>query len=112
MATYIQLLILTTEGRERALEDPQSVMRAQQAVATPDIQVLGVYAVLGEYDFVNIVAAEDNEAIARFSLKLGVRAGAHITTLPAIPIGRFGATGKGEPQELEQGAARTLPDEP
>ena len=84
MATYIQLLILTPGGRERALEDPQSVMRAQQAVATPDIQVLGVYAVLGEYDFVNIVAADDNEAIARFSLKLGVRAGAHITTLPAF----------------------------
>ena len=36
-----------------------------------------------------MIEAKDNEAVARFSLEFGVRAGAHITSLPAIPIARF-----------------------
>lgn len=91
MATYIQLLILTPDGREKALQDAESLLRAQDDILISGVQVLGVYGVLGEYDFVNIVEAPDNEAIARFSLELGVRAGVSITTLPAIPVGRLEA---------------------
>ena len=91
MATYILLLTLSPEGRQDALRDPDSVRRAQDEISIPGVQVLGVYGVLGEYDFVSIVEADDNQSIARFSLELGVRAGSHITTLPAIPIGRLEA---------------------
>jgi uncharacterized protein with GYD domain len=55
----------------------------------PSVQTLGVYAVLGEYDFVTIVEANGNDAIARFSLELGVRAGVHITTLPVVPAAQL-----------------------
>ncbi len=91
MATYILLLTLSPEGRQNALQDPDSVRRAQDEISVPGVQVLGIYGVLGEHDFVSIVEADDNQSIARFSLELGVRAGAHITTLPAIPIGRLEA---------------------
>ncbi len=86
MANYIQLLTLTPEGRERVLQEPEYVLRAQQEVRKRDVRVLGLYAVLGEYDFVSIVDAPDNDAVARFSIELGVRAGVHITTLPAVPV--------------------------
>ena len=109
MAIYIQLLTLTPEGRERALRDPESVLRAQDAMIVPGIQVLGQYGVLGEYDFVNIVEAPDNEAIARFSLELGVRAGVHVTTLPAIPIGRLEA--RQDSPRLETEATQPATDE-
>ena len=89
MATYVQLLTLTSAGREKALHDPESVLRAQHEAAVPGVQVLGIYGVLGPFDFVNIVEADDSDAIARFSLELGVRAGAHVTTLTAIPLGRL-----------------------
>ncbi|MBI2935962.1 MAG: GYD domain-containing protein, partial [Chloroflexi bacterium] len=92
MATYIQLLTLTPEGRVKALEDPQIVLRAQESITIQGTQCLGLYGVLGDYDFVNIVEASDNEAIARFSLLLGVRAGVHVVTLPAISIARLGGT--------------------
>ena len=36
-----------------------------------------------------MIEAKDNETVARFSLEFGVRAGAHIVALPAIPISRF-----------------------
>lgn len=90
MPTYILLLTLTPEGREKMLEDTQAVLRAGAALTVPGVQVLGQYGVLGAYDFVNVVEASDNETIARFSIELGVRAGVHVTTLPAIPVGRLG----------------------
>lgn len=87
MATYILLLTLDGDGRELMLEDPDSLRRAEAEIAITDVQCLGLYAVLGDVDFVTILEAPDNEAAARFSLELGVRAGAHITTLPAVPVG-------------------------
>ena len=42
---------------------------------------------LGRYDFVVMAEAEDNEAVARLSLEIGVKAGLHIETLPATPVG-------------------------
>ena len=89
MITYIQLLTLTPEGREKVLRIPESVLRAQDGVKISGIQVLGLYGVLGEYDFISMVEAPDNEAIARYSLELGVKASVSITTLPAIPIARL-----------------------
>ena len=71
------------------LDDAESLLRAEEAIAIPGIEVLGLYGVLGAYDFVSIVEAPNNKSAAEFSLELGVRAGAHIATLPAIPIARF-----------------------
>lgn len=89
MATYILLLTLTPEGREKALADPDSLRRAEAAIRVPGTQVLGLYGVLGQYDFVSILDAEDNAAVAQFSLDLGVRAGVFVNSLPAIPISRL-----------------------
>ena len=100
MATYIQLLTLTENGRKKALNEPESLLRAQAEISVTGIQVLGVYGVLGEYDFVNIVEGPDNETIARFSLQLGVKAGVSIVTLPAIPLSRLDSVRN--PQELEE----------
>ena len=89
MGTYILLLTLTPEGRQGMLRDAESVLRASSTITTRGVQVLGLYAVLGEYDFVCILGAPSNESVARFSLELGVRADVHISTMPAIPIGRL-----------------------
>ncbi len=75
MATYILLLTLTPEGREKALADPDSLRRAEAAIRVPGTQVLGLYGVLGQYDFVSILDAEDNAAVAQFSLDSPVLSG-------------------------------------
>ena len=106
MPYYILTLILTPEGREDLLSDSESLHRTTIEVETEDTKVLGMYAVLGEYDFVTIVESPDNDAVARFSLELGVRAGAHIRTMPAIPIGRLRPSQPdGSPSDLETDAA-------
>ena len=89
MATYILLMTLTPEGQRDALHDPEYLLRVESAIDVPGVQALGIYAVLGPYDFVTLVEAEDNERMARFSLELGVGAKVHITTLPAVPLARL-----------------------
>lgn len=89
MATYFLLMKLTPEGRQKVLDDPSSMLQAQQGVHVPEVQVMGLYGVLGDYDFVSVIDAPDNASAARFSLELGVRGGVHVTTLPAIPISKF-----------------------
>ncbi len=89
MATYILLLTLTPEGQEAALNEPEYLRRVEDAIRVPGVQALGLYAVLGEFDFVTIVEAENNERVARFSLELGVRAKVHVTSLPAVTISRL-----------------------
>ncbi len=44
---------------------------------------------LGQYDFVNIVEAPDNETIAKVSVMLGSRGTVKFLTMPAIDIDEF-----------------------
>jgi uncharacterized protein with GYD domain len=111
MPTYIVLLTLTPEGREKMLEDPHSVLRAEESVNTPNVQSMGLYGVLGDYDFFSILEASDNETVARFSLEFGVKAGVHVTTLPVIPLARLKGTSLRDVLGLQTGAAQQLPEE-
>ena len=113
MAQYILLMKLTPEGQARLAEDPDSIVRAHDEMDTPEVHGLGLYGVLGAYDIVGIVEAEDNDAAARYSLRLGVKVGASIETLPAVPMTTFeGRDPWGFPldeESVELGTPRTEP---
>ena len=111
MATYILLLTLTPDGQRAALNDPEYLLRVEDAIRVPGVQALGLYGVLGAWDFVTIVEAESNERIARFSLELGVRADVHVTSLPAIPIAGLEAI-EGVDEEFEMGRFAPEPEAP
>ena len=87
MPLYIMLANLTGEGRRMSRNNPDLLSDAASEVETPSSKVLTQYAVLGQHDFVIITEAADNDAAARLSLELGVRAGLNIETLPAMPLG-------------------------
>jgi uncharacterized protein with GYD domain len=112
MATYVLLLTLTPEGRERELEDPEHIRRAEERCATPGVQILGLYGVLGQWDFVGIIDAPDNEAAARFSLKLGVEAGVAVTSMPAIPVARLEPRDERTRREMPASASFSGTDAP
>lgn len=104
MATFILLLTLYPEGRARILDNPDLLLAAEDAIDVEGVTCMGIYGVLGQYDFVTLLEAPDNEAAAQFSLELGVRAGAHVETLPAVPLAlldrRRGQRAKPAPEEL------------
>ena len=63
-------------------------------VETCGAKVISQYATLGPYDFVSIVEAPDNKAIAKVSVELGSRGTILLTTLPALPLNEFISTVK------------------
>jgi len=94
MPTYILLSTLTAEGRKTIKEKPERIREVNKEIETFGAKVLSQYAVLGPYDFVNVVEAPDNETIARVSVELGARGTVQIMSLPAIPIDKFIAMAK------------------
>ena len=84
------------------LDDPDSLLHAVDTIDIPEVDTLGLYGVLGDYDFVSILTAPDNESAARFSIELGVRAGVHVTTLPAIPVSRLREPQERRPREADE----------
>ncbi|MEX2598492.1 MAG: GYD domain-containing protein [Dehalococcoidia bacterium] len=103
MGHYILLMTLTPEGREHMLNNPAAVVDATNEVNVSGVVSLGLYAVLGDYDFVHIIEAPDNDAIARYALELGVRAGVHTATMPAVPVAHLQDQYDGDPH-AETGA--------
>jgi uncharacterized protein with GYD domain len=100
---YILLGTMTYNGQRMLLENPDLISDAIPRVDMANAKILGHYAVLGEYDFVMIVEADDNTAVARLSLELGVRTGLHLETLPAIALGILAERGPRELEEETQG---------
>ncbi|MDP9380744.1 MAG: GYD domain-containing protein [Chloroflexota bacterium] len=92
MATYIMLSTLTDDGRETISERPERIAQVNKEVEQLGARVVQQYAVLGPYDFVNVVEAPDNETIARVSVALGARGTVQFLTMPAIPVDQFTAS--------------------
>ncbi len=89
MATYIFLSRLTDEGRKTIKGRPERIQEVNKEIEAMGAKVVDQYAVLGSYDFISVVDAVDNEAVARISVELGARGTVQITTLPAIPVSTF-----------------------
>lgn len=89
MATYIMLSTLTDEGRKTLKERPERLQEVNKELESMGAKVTGQYAVMGGYDFVNVIEAPTNEVMARIAVELGSRGTIQITTLPAIGVNEF-----------------------
>ena len=89
MAIYVMLTALTSEGRRTLKERPERIKEVNQEVEKMGVKILQQYAVLGPYDFVNILDAPNNEVISKVAVELGSRGTIQTTTLPALPIDDF-----------------------
>ena len=89
MATYIMLSTLTDEGRKTLKERPERLQEVNKEVESMGARVTSQFAVMGGYDFVNIIEAPSNEVMARLAVELGSRGTIKIMTLPAIGVNEF-----------------------
>jgi uncharacterized protein with GYD domain len=87
--TFIMLSTLTPEGVQTVKNNPNRIREVNSEVEQLGATVKAQWAVLGQFDFVNIIEAPDEKTIARVSLELGSRGTARYETLPAIPIDDF-----------------------
>lgn len=89
MSTYILLSNTTDEGSKTIKSNAARIKEVNKELEGFGVKVVAQYAVLGPFDFVNIVEAPDNETIARASAELSSRGSVRIQTLAAIPIDDF-----------------------
>lgn len=89
MTTYILLSKVTDKGAETIKKNPERIKEVNKEIESFGAKVVEQFAVLGPYDFVNIVEAPDNETISRVSVELGSRGTVKIETLVALPLDKF-----------------------
>jgi uncharacterized protein with GYD domain len=80
---------LTDEGAKTIKDNPDRIREVNLELEALGVKVLLQYATLGQYDFVNIVQAPDNETVAMVSAELSSRGSVRVQTLTAIPIDDF-----------------------
>jgi uncharacterized protein with GYD domain len=89
VATYVLLSTLTPEGVQTIKNNPSRIREVNKEIEQLGATVKAQWAVLGRFDFINVVEAPDEQTMARISLELGSRGTAKYESLTAIPIDEF-----------------------
>jgi uncharacterized protein with GYD domain len=89
MAKFVMLTTLTDEGRKTITENPARIKEVNKEVEAMGAKILAQYAVLGPYDFVNILEAPSNEALSKVAIALGARGTLQTMTMAAMDVDAF-----------------------
>ncbi len=89
MGIYIMLTTLTDEGRKTVKNNPQRVKEVNKEVEAMGVKILAQYALLGPYDFVNILQAPDNRTVSKVAIELGSRGTLQTMTMAAMTLDEF-----------------------
>ncbi len=84
MPTYISLLRLTHQGIQNIKQAPSRIEASRKAFEAAGARLRDVYAVTGQYDYVVILEAPDDETAARTGLALGAAGNVRSETMRAF----------------------------
>lgn len=82
----MMLSTLGPDGSARLLEDPARLREVTAEVEAMGVRVLEQFALLGEWDFLNIIEAPDDLTMAKVATSLAARGTLKTRTLPIIEI--------------------------
>ena len=86
MAVYIMLTTLTDEGRKTLKANPQRIKEVNKEVEAMGVKILAQYALLGPYDFINVLEAPDNKSVSKVAIELGSRGTLQTMTMAAMTV--------------------------
>jgi uncharacterized protein with GYD domain len=92
MNLYVVLSRLTDEGRKTLKTRPERLKEVNAEISKMGARLISQYALLGKYDFLNILEAPDNATVAKVLVELGSRGTLETMTLAALPIDEFLST--------------------
>ena len=95
MPKFVMLSTLGPDGAARLRENPERLREVNAEVESMGVRVLEQYALLGRYDFINILDAPDEQAMARVAITLSARGTVKTLTFTAIEIDDFIASLRG-----------------
>ena len=77
---------LGPDGWETLRQNPDRINAVRSEVESTGLKVVAQYALLGQYDFLNIIEAPDEQVMAKAAIMLAARGTMRTTTLQAIPV--------------------------
>ena len=83
------LTTLGPGGWETVRENPDRISAVRTEVENLGLRVVAQYALMGQYDFLNIIEAPDEKTMARLAVELGARGTLKTRTMPALSIDDF-----------------------
>ncbi len=90
MPVFVMLTTLTDEGAKTLKTKPERIKEVDQEVMDRfGVRIIAQYAVMGPYDFVNILEAPDNDSVVKMAIELSSRGSIRTLTMPAIEIDRL-----------------------
>ena len=84
MPTYIALGRYTQQGIQNIKEGPARTNAARKNVQALGAEFKAFYIVMGQYDFVTIIEAPDDETAAKFALATASEGNVRVETLRAF----------------------------
>ena len=89
MPTYITLYKLTEQGIKTIKDSPSRYEEGVQKFEAIGGKVIGFYATMGEYDYVGIGEAPNDQVAMAFALATGALGNVRTTTLKAFTTKEF-----------------------
>ena len=84
MACYMQLVVLTDKGRRNFEDDPEWINEVNKHIELLGARILTQYALLGQYDFVNIIEAPNDDEFATLAISIAKGGNIRTATLKAF----------------------------
>jgi uncharacterized protein with GYD domain len=84
MPSYIMLANYTDQGIKNIKDSPTRAEAARELAKSCGAEMKDLYLTMGAYDLVVMVEAPDDEAVAKFALKVGSLGNVRSTTLKAF----------------------------
>ena len=94
MPIYIALTNVSAEGRKAIKEDPSRIKANNREIEAMGVKIIAQYATLGQYDFINIFEAPDDETIFKVSSNVTGKGVDKVQTLVAKTLDDFIAATK------------------
>jgi len=91
MPLYISLMKLTDQGSKDIMNAPARVADAVKLYEKMGGKVIGLYVVMGEYDYIGIGEGPSDEMQAAFSLAICSQGNVKTTTFKAFPANEMPA---------------------
>ena len=83
------LSTLGPNGAATLREAPDRLKEVNDEVEALGVHILDQYALLGQYDFLNIIEAPDDVTMTKLAIALASRGTMKSVTLPAVPVDEF-----------------------
>jgi uncharacterized protein with GYD domain len=89
MPIYVMLSTIGPDGAATLRENPQRLRDVNLDVEAMGVTILQQYALLGQWDFLNIIDAPDEVTMAKVATTLAARGTLKTRTMQAIDIDAF-----------------------